>query len=131
MKLKTNINNQQTIKSIMDEKTQLIQTISQNTNRYGNKLLEFMEKYQLTGLRDATITQLREFVTFIENQQKKEKAKLINAISVRSDRYGDKLVQFLDHYNLVGLQEASLEQLKEFLWLIKSPNNDPEPDRSL
>lgn len=39
----------------------LIQTISE-ADRSGNKLIEFMNKYNLVGLKDATIEQLESFI---------------------------------------------------------------------
>ena len=40
---------------------------------------------------------------------------LITKISKASDRYGDKLLQFVDRYDLMGLCEATVEQLQEFI----------------
>ena len=40
----------------------LIQTISDASDKYGNKLIEFMDKYHLVGLKDATIEQLESFI---------------------------------------------------------------------
>lgn len=45
-------------------KTELIQMVSAfNETKYGDKLIEFMDTYNLTGLQDATIDQLQEFIS--------------------------------------------------------------------
>lgn len=43
------------------------------------------------------------------------KDELIMYLSERSDRYGDKLVEFMDNYHLISLQEATVEQLREYV----------------
>ena len=43
------------------EKVNLIRCISDNSNKYGNKLIEFLEMYHIHGLRMATVEQLREY----------------------------------------------------------------------
>lgn len=45
------------------------------------------------------------------------KSKLIKYISSKSNRYGDKLVDFLTMYNLTGLIDATVEQLSEYIRL--------------
>lgn len=40
---------------------------------------------------------------------------LINTISRRSDRYGDKLVDFMERYGLPCLACATEEQLKDYI----------------
>lgn len=40
---------------------------------------------------------------------------LIQIISAASDRYGDKLVAFMERYRLTGLCEAKEWQLKEYI----------------
>ena len=45
-------------------KTELIQMVSLfNETKHGDKLIEFMDAYNLTGLQDATIDQLQEFIS--------------------------------------------------------------------
>ena len=45
-------------------KDQLIQMVSAfNETKYGDKLIEFMDAYNLIGLQDATISQLQEFIS--------------------------------------------------------------------
>lgn len=41
--------------------------------------------------------------------------KLIGIISRASDHYGDKLIEFMNRYGLRNLQEATKEQLEEFI----------------
>lgn len=48
------------------------------------------------------------------NERDKTSA-LIRIISEVSDRYGDKLVLFMEQYGLTGLNEATPEQLSEFI----------------
>lgn len=43
------------------------------------------------------------------------KDKLIELISRNSDRYGDKLLEFMDLYHLNNLQSASENQLREYV----------------
>ena len=52
----------------------LIQTISELSDKQGNKLVEFLDKYHLVGLKDATIEQLENFILDdlskgVENEQ--------------------------------------------------------------
>lgn len=44
-----------------------------------------------------------------------EKYKLITKLSQMSNKYGDKLIDFMNRYNLNNLQQATVEQLKEYL----------------
>lgn len=46
-----------------------------------------------------------------------EKSALIQRISAASDRYGDKLVDFMNRYGLYCLAEATVEQLREYVAL--------------
>ena len=43
------------------------------------------------------------------------KDELITYLSERSDRYGDKLVKFMDTYGLINLQQATVKQLREYI----------------
>jgi len=43
------------------------------------------------------------------------KSRLISIISNASNKYGDKLVDFMDNYNLYNLQSATEEQLQEYI----------------
>lgn len=43
------------------------------------------------------------------------KDRLIQQISDMGDKYGNKLIQFLNEYGLVSLLEATEEQLQEFI----------------
>lgn len=43
------------------------------------------------------------------------KSRLISIISNASNKYGDKLVDFMDKYNLYNLQSATEEQLQEYI----------------
>lgn len=43
------------------------------------------------------------------------KSRLVSIISKASNKYGDKLVDFMDKYNLYNLQSASEEQLQEYI----------------
>lgn len=43
--------------------SQLIEIISSQGDRYGDKLLDFMETYKLICLKDATIEQLQEYIS--------------------------------------------------------------------
>jgi hypothetical protein len=45
----------------------------------------------------------------------KIKDELINIISSKSDRYGDKLIDFLDRNNLISLKDATVEQLQNYI----------------
>lgn len=44
-----------------------------------------------------------------------EESKLIRYISDRSDRYGDKLLEFMDSYQLINLQSATVAQLRDYI----------------
>ena len=44
-------------------KDELIQVISSRSSRYGDKLIDFMDRYSLYCLQDATVQQLREYVS--------------------------------------------------------------------
>lgn len=48
-------------------------------------------------------------------EKEAEKSKLIRYISERSDRYGDKLLEFMDIYRLNNLQSATVAQLTEYI----------------
>jgi len=43
------------------------------------------------------------------------KSRLVSIISKASNKYEDKLVDFMDKYNLYNLQSASGEQLQEYI----------------
>lgn len=43
-------------------KDQLIKIISAASNRYGDKLVDFMERYNLPNLMSATAAQLAEYI---------------------------------------------------------------------
>ena len=45
----------------------------------------------------------------------KSKDELIMFISERSSRYRDKLIDFMYQYKLTNLQQATVEQLKEYI----------------
>lgn len=55
-----------------------------------------------------------------------EKSKLIRYISDRSNRYGDKLIEFMDTYNLVKLQDATEAQLYDFIATHFQSNQKPK-----
>lgn len=44
------------------EKDRLIEFISKRSDRYGNELIKFMEKYKISCLKDATEEQLEEYI---------------------------------------------------------------------
>lgn len=44
------------------KQSQLIQIISDRSDRYGNMLLDFMSTYNLMSLREATVEQLSEYI---------------------------------------------------------------------
>lgn len=48
--------------SVISEKDRLIKIISENSSKYGDKLIQFMELNHLNGLRYATVSQLQYFV---------------------------------------------------------------------
>lgn len=43
------------------------------------------------------------------------KGLLVDVISKKSDKYGDKLVDFMEKYNVSGLSEASVDQLHDYI----------------
>lgn len=43
------------------------------------------------------------------------KTELIKIISAASDRYGDKLIDFMDKYDLQNLAQATADQLKKYI----------------
>lgn len=45
------------------ENDSLIQIISQASDRYGDRLLDFLERYHLPGLMFATTEQLQEYIS--------------------------------------------------------------------
>ena len=51
----------------MELKDELIMYISKQSNRYGNKLLDFMDRYGLTNLQEATVAQLSEYINNMYN----------------------------------------------------------------
>ena len=73
MKLKNCVIDNQATQS---EKTKLIKTISEQSRTvYGDKLIDFMDKYDLVNLQSATIEQLREYCAKYcrENTQHQER----------------------------------------------------------
>lgn len=44
------------------DKTELISVISRSSNKYGDKLVEFMEMYDLPNLELASAEQLQEYI---------------------------------------------------------------------
>ena len=46
-----------------------------------------------------------------------QKSDLINFLSNRSNRYGDKLIDFMETYDLLSLQDATVAQLQEYIAL--------------
>lgn len=52
-------------------------------------------------------------------EEQREQSDLIREISHRSDRYGDKLLEFMDRYGLDNLRDAEIWQLKEYLEALK------------
>lgn len=45
----------------------------------------------------------------------KSKDDLIKAISSQSDKYNDRLIEFMNIYEIGGLKEATVEQLGEYI----------------
>lgn len=43
------------------------------------------------------------------------KSRLVSIISKAGNKYGDKLIDFMDKYNLYNLQSATEEQLEEYI----------------
>ena len=59
---------------VESEKHRLIKMISDCSNKYGDKLVEFLNLYHLYGLSTATVPQLREYVlTHLQRQQTPER----------------------------------------------------------
>ena len=54
----------------------------------------------------------------------KTQSQLIEIISSQCDRYGDKLLEFMDMYKLTCLQEATTEQLGEYISQCLCPQNE-------
>lgn len=54
------------------KQSQLIQIISDRSDRYGNMLLDFMSTYNLMCLKDATVEQLSEYIKNKEYEGEKE-----------------------------------------------------------
>ena len=48
-----------------------IEKISAKSNRYGDKLLELMDKYNKSNLRDITLEEAKEFWEKLENETRK------------------------------------------------------------
>ena len=55
---------------------ELIEIIASKSDRYGDKLLAFMDKYSLGNLQQATAAQLREFIQTLEQQTLAERKKI-------------------------------------------------------
>lgn len=55
-----------------NETSKLIRVISKAGDRYGNLLHEFMDKYNLPGLCQATTEQLQEFIKNKKLEEKNE-----------------------------------------------------------
>lgn len=55
---------------------ELIQIIASKSDRYGDKLIAFMDKYSLSNLQQATIPQLKEFIQTLEQQTLAERKKI-------------------------------------------------------
>ena len=54
-------------------KDELIQMVSAfNETKYGDKLIDFMDTYGLIGLQDATVEQLREYISMRLCPQERE-----------------------------------------------------------
>ena len=144
-KLKTNLINtaQNENKQQRNEKNKLVHYISERSSRYGDKLLEFMDKYHITNLQEATVAQLREFAGVMQAQINQERDELVGMISHHSDKYGDRLLEFMDTYHLASLQQATVLQLREFVYknylqeqdryaaLYRELDQDLESDRSI
>ncbi len=50
----------------------------------------------------------------------------IEKISAVSDKYGDKLVELMDKYNAINLQEITHEQAKEFWEALEKEERENE-----
>ena len=55
---------------------ELIEIIASKSDRYGDKLIAFMDKYSLGNLQQATISQLKEFIQTLEQQTLAERKKI-------------------------------------------------------
>ena len=55
---------------------ELIKIIASKSDRYGDKLIAFMDKYSLSNLQQATIPQLKEFIQTLEQQTLAERKKI-------------------------------------------------------
>ena len=64
-----------------------------------------------------------------------QKNDMIDFISRHSSRYGDKLVDFMESYNLINLEEATVPQLQEYiathLYNVQNQTQTSTPDRML
>lgn len=61
-----------------------------------------------------------------------EKENLIFFISRRSSRFGDRLIDFMEKYHLINLQQATVAQLRAYIadnHLDQIPENEPEKTR--
>ena len=70
---------------------------------------------KLKFFRPGQVTLKQQNNTQQNEQEEAEKSKLIQYISDRSDRYGDKLLEFMDLYHLHNLQSATVAQLREYI----------------
>ena len=59
---KTKLKQMEKAEKTAEERDRLIQYISERSSLYGDKLLDFMETYGLTGLQNATVEQLQEYI---------------------------------------------------------------------
>lgn len=50
-----------------------------------------------------------------ETEDENLKDQLIRYISKRSDKYGNKLIEFMNLYHLINLPSATVEQLQEYI----------------
>jgi len=50
------------ISKSITQRDRMIKVISKSSSKYGDKLLDFMEQYKLSGLQDASIEQLKEYI---------------------------------------------------------------------
>lgn len=53
-------------------KDEYIKMISAKSNRYGDKLLALMEKYNKNNLRDITLEEAKEFWEELENEKEQK-----------------------------------------------------------
>ncbi|MBS7401076.1 MAG: hypothetical protein KIG16_01015 [Eubacteriales bacterium] len=70
---------------------------------------------KLKFFRPGQVTLKQQNNTQQNEQDETEKSKLIQYISDRSDRYGDKLLEFMDLYGLYNLQSATVSQLYDYI----------------